>query len=332
MTNLEPLDPEEGVEMYHNHRADELAKSSQRAHRMRLSHFIRWCNEQEIDNINELTGRKLHQYRLWRKRDGNLNRVSVRTQLSTIKQAIKLWESIDAVEPDLHEKVDIPELDKGENARSVMIEANQADAILEHLERFEHASRRHVIFLLLWRTAMRTGTLRSLDVDDVDLKEGYIRVVHRADYGTPLKNKSGGERYVAISDETCYVLEDWIEHLHPGKRDDHDRTPLVATNYGRISKSNIRKQTYWVTAPQFVNEECSCSSSPHAYNSIHECDDAVSPHALRRGAITHMIRSDVPKEVVSDRADVSSDVLDKHYNEMTEKEKMEKRRGYLKTI
>jgi len=332
MSKLESLEPEEGVTMYHEHRKDELAESSQRAHRMRLSHFIRWCDEEEICNLNHLTGRKLHQFRLWRKRDGDLNRVSVRTQLSTIKQAVKLWESIDAVEPNLHEKIDIPELDKGENARSVMIEAEQADEILEHLDRFEYASRRHVIFLLLWETAMRTGALRSLDVDDVDLEDGFIRVVHRAEYGTPLKNKSGSERFIAISPETCQVLGDWVEHLHPKKRDDQDRMPLISTEYGRISKSNIRKQTYWVTAPQFLGKECSCCSPSHEYNRIHECEDAVSPHALRRGAITHMIRSDVPKEIVSDRADVSSDVLDKHYNEMTEKEKMEKRRGYLETI
>ncbi|ELZ00791.1 phage integrase/site-specific recombinase [Natrialba asiatica DSM 12278] len=318
--------------MYHHHREDELAESTKRAHRMRLNHFLRWCDEQGIENLNNLTGRKLHQFRLWRKRDGDLNRVSVRTQLSTIKQLLRFCETIDAVEPDLYEKVDVPELDKGENARSVMIKVDEAEEILTYLERFEYASIRHVIFLLMWRTAMRTGALRSLDIDDVDLEEGYIQVTHRAEYGTPLKNKSGGERYVAIRQETCHVLEDWIEHTHPEKTDDFGRTPLIGTDYGRVSKSNIRKQAYCATAPQTRGKECSCDTDEHEYAKIHECDDAVSPHALRRGSITHMIRSDVPKEVVSDRADVSGDVLDKHYNEMTEKEKMEKRRGYMSNL
>jgi hypothetical protein len=39
-----------------------------------------------------------------------------------------------------------------------------------------------------------------------------------------------------------------------------------------------------------------------------------------------LLKNDVPKQVVADRADV----VDKHYNQMTKEEKMNKRRGYLK--
>jgi hypothetical protein len=42
-----------------------------------------------------------------------------------------------------------------------------------------------------------------------------------------------------------------------------------------------------------------------------------------------LLKEDVPKEVVSDRANVGRDVLDKHYNQMTAEEKMEQRREYL---
>jgi hypothetical protein len=58
------------------------------------------------------------------------------------------------------------------------------------------------------------------------------------------------------------------------------------------------------------------------------CPSSVSPHAVRRGAITHWLNSSVPEQVVSARANVSIAVLDEHYD----REKMEQRRKYLNQI
>jgi len=58
----------------------------------------------------------------------------------------------------------------------------------------------------------------------------------------------------------------------------------------------------------------------------------VSPHAVRRGAITHWLNSDVPEPVVSARVNVSTAVLDEHYDRRTERDKMEQRRKYLDQI
>jgi len=68
------------------------------------------------------------------------------------------------------------------------------------------------------------------------------------------------------------------------------------------------------------------------YGSESECPSSVSPHALRRGGITHHLNNKVPKDVVSDRANVSKDVLDMHYDQRSEQDKMEQRRKYLDNI
>jgi len=332
MPALEPLEPEKAVELYLKHRSDDCAESTLRAHRLRLSHFVRWCNIEGINNLNEITGRKLHQYRIWRKDDGDLNRVSVRTQMSTLRVFVDFCAQIDAVETGLRDAVDVPELDKGEAARSIHIDNDHAQQILSRLKKYDYASLRHVLILLLWKTAIRTGTARAIDVDDVDLKAGYVELHHRPESETPLKNKSDGERYLAISDETSQILSDWIGDRHPGVEDDYNRTPLLATQYGRISKSNLRKNAYWVTCPQFVGDECRCDVVEHDYATIHRCEDAVSPHALRRGSITHHLRSDVPRPVVSERANVSDDVLSKHYDETSLEEQMDMRRDHLGNI
>jgi hypothetical protein len=58
----------------------------------------------------------------------------------------------------------------------------------------------------------------------------------------------------------------------------------------------------------------------------------VGSHAVRRGGITHYLSSDVPQEAVSNRADVSPDVLEKHYDQRSQKNKMEQRRKYLDNL
>ena len=62
---LEPIDPETAVKMYLADRKHELAKTSLRSTESRLGQFLRWCEMQDVTNLNELTGRRLHEYRLW---------------------------------------------------------------------------------------------------------------------------------------------------------------------------------------------------------------------------------------------------------------------------
>jgi integrase len=168
-----------------------------------------------IHNLNDLTGRRLYEYRLWRKEDGDLNTTSVRTQLSTLRAFIRFCETIDAVPDNLYEDTSLPALKEGEGVRDVMLEASRAEDILSHLRRFEYASARHVVLEVLWKTGMRTGALHSLDVEDIDAEKRALHLRHRPETGTSLKNGNRGERMVAISEETLQLLQDWIEHSRP---------------------------------------------------------------------------------------------------------------------
>ncbi|MFB6072854.1 MAG: site-specific integrase, partial [Halobacterium sp.] len=104
--SLEPIDAETALELYLADKENELSEASLKGHKYRLGHFVRWCNEVEaIQNLNTLTGRQLHEYRLWRRDDGDLNKVSEKTQMDTLRVFIRWLESIDGVEQDLSQKV-----------------------------------------------------------------------------------------------------------------------------------------------------------------------------------------------------------------------------------
>ncbi|WP_256290290.1 tyrosine-type recombinase/integrase [Halobellus inordinatus] len=335
---LEPISPEDAVESYLEEKQSEFAEATLRSQRSRLNHFLQWCHNENLTNLNPLSGRDLHRYRLWRREDGDLAPASEKTQMDTIRVFIRWCESIDAVHTDLSTKVISPSLSIGENSRDVMVTAEAAEKILNYLSTYEYASERHVCFRLMWRAALRRGAVVALDVEDYDANDQSLEVKHRPRTGTPLKNKQRGERFIALSDETCSVLDAWIGHRRPSTTDDTGRDPLLSTPQGRAHPTTIQTYMYSVTKPCLTTGEC-----PHgleieqckpATDRTHasKCPSSVSPHALRRGAITYWLSSDMPEPVVSDRANVSPEILKTHYDRRSKQEKMEQRRGYLDNI
>lgn len=335
---LEPIAPREAMELYLDHREREVAESTLRSHRSRLRHFIEWCDESEIENLNNLTGRNLHEYRLWRRTEkGDIAPTTEKTQMDTLRVFIRFLESIDGVLEGLSEKVISPDLDSGENVREDMLDRKQAEAVLDYLRRYEYASRSHVVLALQWHCALRRGAVRAVDVQDYDSSDQYLAIRHRPESGTPIKNQEDGERLIALDGDLCKVLDDWIDEKRPEVTDESGREPLVATSNGRIAPTSVTSIIYGWTRPCRVGIPCPINRDPEeceaaSYSKASKCPDSVSSHSVRRGAITHFLESDVPVEAVSSRANVGRDVLEQHYDQRDERTKMEQRRKYLNNI
>ena len=116
--------------------------------------------------------------------------------------------------------------------------------------------------------------------------------------------------------------------------DEHGREPLLATSYGRACKTTIRRYCYQYMRPCVIGQECPHDRDPETCEATNDgefskCPSNANLHAIRRGSITNHLNSDVPETAVGDRANVSQRVLEMHYDQRTEKEKMEQRRAYL---
>lgn len=340
-SELEAIRPTRAVEMYIRSRENELAQATIYSHRSRLNHFTEWFDtETEYEHVRELSGIDIHEYRLWRREHGDPGKVTMKTQIDTLRVFIRWCESIDAVTQDLSVKVLSPTLDKGDNVRSEMLDAESAEAILDDLDRYEYASHDHVTLLLLYRCLLRRGAVRAIDLDDVVLNgdEKRIEINHRPDTGTPLKNQGDGERVIAITDETAQVLRDHIDRHRHDVEDDHGREPLLTTAQGRPHRTTIQARIYAVTRPCNTGGECphgrdeaDCAAAKDR-QSAYQCPSSLSPHPVRRGAITHWLQSDVPETAVGDRADADPSILSTHYDQRTERQKSEQRRKYLDDV
>jgi len=324
--SLEPIEPKHALDLYIADRQNSVSQATVYSHRSRLGHFIRWCGNNDITNLNSLTGRQLHEFRLWRRMEGDLAPTTEKTKMDTLRVFVKWLESIDAVEQDLHTKVLSPTLSGDDNVRDAMLSSERADRILNYLKKYEYASRAHVALTLMWHTMMRVGEVHSLDCSDYDPVDQSLQVRHRPETGTTLKNQYQGERFVALSEEVCELLDDWLECTRPAVTDNHDREPLVSTPQGRAHTTTLRKDCYRYTRPCVTTGECphereieSCDAA--SYDEASKCPSVKSPHALRRGGITHALQEGWPMKAVGDRANVSETVLSMHYDSRTEEKK-----------
>lgn len=332
MTNqeLHDLNPSEGLDLYLSEREPELREATIKTIRARIRIFTEWCDENEIESLRELDGMDLHRYRM--SVAEGISRKTLACRLSAVRNFLRWVSNVEAVDPELPERISVPRADR---ARSRHLEKGAAEAILEYLQRFSYASRDHAAILLFWRSGARLGAIRGLDIEDYYPEEQYIAFRHRPETGTPLKNGPDGERPIALSTETCLVIDDYLERNRRDESGENGREPLLTTCHGRISEVALRRTVYRLTRPCVYDGECphdrsrdDCEAAQEA-DQASQCPSTVSPHDIRRGGITYLCRNDVPTTAISDRCDVSPEVLEKHYNQMTEGEKMEQRREYL---
>lgn len=345
MSELEPLAPQRATEMYFDARQDDTTRKTRTGQRSRLKAFCQWCRENDIENLNELSGRHLYEYRIWR-REGHgegrdsLKKISLRAQLSTLRAFLRFCAEIEAVPEDLYETVPLPVMVGGEDVSDSTLDPERTVAILEYLGQYHYASRDHVTWLLAWQTGCRLGGLQALDVDDVDLDGSHPRLsgpavhfVHRPP-ATPLKNADKSTRWNRIPGHVATAIEDYLEGPRIDVVDDAGRAPLLTTEYGRPAATTIRSTFYRWTRPCHRGEpcpherdlkECEATAKDHAS----KCPSARSPHDQRSGRVTYYAREDVPRRIVKDRLDASEDVLDKHYDRRSERERSEQRAQYL---
>lgn len=343
MSNLVPIDAGSACKMYLADIKGELATQSVEARKYQVGFFVRWCEGEEngedgprIENLNNVDGRDLHRFKNWRKE--GLAKPTLRTNMSALKLFLEFCEGIDAVEQGTAEKVVIPSLTKGDNERETMIAYEKVQQLLEYYSTFHYASLRHIMVLLLWQSGCRMGALRSLDLGDIDHEKERVEFHHRPSKGTPLKNKEYGERVVTLPSATLGTIRDYVDHVRYDVEDDYGREPLFTTKNGRIHQRHFPNHVYVVTQPCNYNAECPSSKNPieceaaFSTTNCRDCPHNNRPHDVRRGSITHWLKRDVPQKVISDRMDVSTKTLDRHYDARTEEEKAEQRRGYLEHV
>lgn len=345
---LESTRPTEALELWFQtlDRADATLQS----YRYRIRPFLQWLSEEGIDDLSELSTRKIKEFEAHR-RSAGLDPQTLNNQFGTLRQWLRYCYELNAVSKDVVKALDVPTLSKDDRVNTEKLITERAEKVLDDLDRYRYASRQHVIFLLLWRTTARVGTLYALDLndfyhteedrqrlreelesegfaphvvdsilDDVEFPLLYPR--HSPEDDTPLKNQKGGERVINLAGWVGDVLEDYIRVNRDDVRDDDGRRPLLtsAKGDGRLSKSAMRNWTYIITQPCEFGGECphdrdpeTCEAREHGHGS--KCPSSRSPHRVRTGSITNHRDRGWPISELADKANTSEELIEGVYDQ-----------------
>jgi site-specific recombinase XerD len=336
--DLEPLSPQDALDWYLEHRRDSLRTATLRKHTSALGTFVDWTDEVGIDDTNDISGRQLMRFKTWRKDESDLATISLNGNLAILRRFLRFCERIDAVAEGVADRVPLPNVPPNEEVSTEVPANDEVESIRSYFRQFEYASRRHIEFELIAEIGLRMGAIRAIDLGDFNFEGMVVHLRHRPEetenYGTPLKNGSDGERIVNVSTELCDFVSDYVEYNRHDLVADYGREALLTTSTGRVSTATIRRDFYKMTRPCTPATDCphdrevaTCDATKNRYAS--NCPSGFTTHPLRKWAIMSQLDAGIPKELLSDRVDVSVPVLDKHYDQRTEERKSRRRREEL---
>jgi site-specific recombinase XerC len=332
----EDIDPETATTNWLMNEKREVTDRTHANYSTVADKWCEFCEEHDIESMAEVSGRTLMKFKSWRAEQVKISTVG--QNLSCLRRFIHFCENIEAVKSGLLDRVPDARPPNSGQVRDEKVDKETAEAVLNYLRKFDYASRRHAIVELIWHCAFRTVTCMSIDTAHchLDRDDPFIVLENRPQEDTRLKNGDKSEREVSISTDVAEVLQDYIDMNRFDVTDDYGRNPLFTTRQGRATKNTIRRDIRTATRPCEYDDGCPFGEDPadcQARSNRHkagDCPGVTTGHPLRRGSITHAhLDNDVPKRVVSDRCDVSEEVLVEHYDRQEESRKREIRRGYL---
>lgn len=328
--------PRQARREFLNARRGNVKQSSFRTYKYPTKHFVNFCEDNDIEKIGNVGGYVIESWKQTRKNE-DITQMTLHNNVKTLRVFIRWCESAELLERGTADRMDIPEVTKEQEVSNAKVPLDQAEDILRYLNTYEYASRRHALFKTMWHTGCRISGAIALDVDDLvsDRDGAILQFRNRKEQGTPLKNRNGGERNVTLTDEAHSVLVDYIEGKRPDVTDEFDRRPLFCTDTQRVERQRAYKNFTALTRPCVVAGTC-----PHEREIDHcdaaqkkkeafGCPSSKSLHPIRRGSITYHIERGWPKEKLSERVDVSVEVLNKHYDARTKEKEREGREQYL---
>ena len=235
-----------------------LSDNTLASYRSDLEGFARWLAAHG-DTLATCTRETLFRY-LAARSDAKYTARSNARLLSSLRRYYKLMQRIGAVKDDPTLLLDAPKLPRSlpkalsEAQVEALIRAPNVETALGLRDR--------AMLELLYATGLRVTELVSLRADQVNLRQGVLRVT----------GKGGKDRLVPIGEEA----QDWLERYVAHARTQLARGKIVEAIFLSNRSDAMTRQMFWVMVKK--------------HGMVAGIDSAkISPHVLRHSFATHLL-------------------------------------------
>ena len=235
-----------------------LAENSLAGYRRDLEGLARWCAHAGV-HLARATRAHLHDYLGERLRGGYSARSNARL-LSTLRHFFRMLQRLGTIDADPTLLLDTPKLPRP--LPKALSEAQVEALILAPDVDTPLGLRDRAMFELLYATGLRVSELVGLRADQVNLRQGVLRVL----------GKGSKERLVPLGEEAQHWLERYYALARPGLVGG----AIVDAVFVTARKAGMTRQMFWTMVKR------------HALKAGID-GKRISPHVLRHCFATHLL-------------------------------------------
>ncbi len=205
-----------------------LSSHTLMAYRRDLEKLLGFCRRRSIGHWEELDETSLRQYMNERRQAGVSSR-SLQRELSSLRGLFRYLSKHGIVEGDPSRRIKLPRSPK---SLPGVLAIERVTALVEAPKGSELDVRDSAMWELLYSSGLRVGELVNLNLQDLDLREGLVKVV---------SGKGGKSRIVPVGKCARTALAEWLSQRR--NMVDPDETALFVNRFGkRISVRGVQQR------------------------------------------------------------------------------------------
>ena len=243
-----------------------LADNTLSAYRADLQGLARWLDEQGVEILGAMRDQLLA-FLAWRMQQGARPRSTAR-QLSSIRRFYRYMLREGRINEDPSTRIDMPKL--GRPLPKSLTEAEVVTLLKSPDVNNTLGMRDRAMLEVLYATGLRVSELVSLRLDQMNLRQGVVRVI----------GKGNRERLVPVGEEAQQWVEKFLHDARPGIVGAQQTDYLFPTH----RSDHMTRQAFWHIIKRYAQKA--------------GIRTALSPHTLRHAFATHLLNHGADLRVV----------------------------------